>query len=104
MKKEGVLKEDELRELTKGMISSERMEKESAISWDGRNFIIRIPREMASYFDINENNRFEKNFKFTIEEKNGTIEKTFDVIQRTKPIKQTKNEKSENKKEKNNKS
>lgn len=61
----------------------------SAISWDGRNLIVRIPKEIADYLQLNETNRFQKNLQFKIEaDLNDAVKKTFDVIERTEPKKQ----------------
>lgn len=103
MKDKNVLKLDEIAELLKGIGGSDRLEKESAISWDGRNLIIRIPREIADVLKINEKNRFKKNFKFIIEEKGGKRIQTFDITERTKPIREkTRNAHTSKKSKKNN--
>ena len=88
MKDKNVLKLDEIAELLKGIGGSDRLEKESAISWDGRNLIIRIPREIADVLKINEKNRFKKNFKFIIDEKDGKRIQSFEITDRNKPIKE----------------
>lgn len=85
-----VLKEEEITELLKGTTNEERIEKESAISWDGRNLIIRIPKEIADYLKITEKNRFEKSFKFEIKLENNNVQKIFEITERTKPIKENK--------------
>ncbi len=103
MKDKNVLKPYEITELLKAVGGSDKLEKESAISWDGRNLIIRIPKEIAEILDINEKNRFKKNFKFLIDEKEGKRTLTFEITQRTKPIKEkTKNVNTDKKSKKNN--
>jgi len=99
-----VLKNEEIKELLKSISGSEKLEKESAISWDGRNLIVRIPREIADIFKIDKNNRFEKNFKFTIEEKEGKKVQSFEIVERTKPMKEKKNGNTNKKTKKNNRS
>jgi hypothetical protein len=90
MGENNVLKEEEIKELLKGTTNEERIEKESAISWDGRNLMIRIPKEIADYLKINEKNRFEKSFKFEIKIDKDNIQKTFEITERTKPVKENK--------------
>ena len=97
-----VLKTEEIKELLKSVQGSEKLEKESAISWDGRNLIIRIPREIAGIFKIDEHNRFKKNFKFTIEEKEGKRIQSFEIVERNTPIKENKNGNTNKKPKKNN--
>ena len=88
MDKNNVLRIDEISELLKGISGSDKLEKESAISWDGRNLIIRIPREISDILKINEENRFKKNFKFIIDEKDGKRIQSFEITDRNKPIKE----------------
>jgi hypothetical protein len=83
-----VLKEDEIRKLISEVSQEEVIEKESAISWDGRNLIIRIPREISDYLKIDEKNRFEKNFKFKITSIKNETRKEFEIVERTKPIRE----------------
>jgi len=85
-----VLKEDELKKLISEVNHEEVIEKESAISWDGRNLIIRLPREVADYLKLDEKNRFEKNFKFKITMNQNEKKQEFEIIKRTKPIKEKK--------------
>lgn len=92
MKVNNVLKIDEIKELLKEITSSDKFEKESAISWDGRNLIIRIPREIADILNLTQENRFKKSFKFIFDEKEGKKIQSFEIIDRTKPVKKkTKN-------------
>ena len=93
-----VLKREEITELLKDLKGSETLEKESAISWDGRNLIIRVPREIADYLKINEKNRLQKSFKFIIEDNNGERTQKFEIVERTKPIKKKKKNGISNKK------
>jgi hypothetical protein len=98
MEDKNVLKIGEIVELLKGVSGSDRLEKESAISWDGRNLIIRIPREVTDILKINEKNRFKKNFKFIIDQKEGKRIQLFEITERTKPIKEKTKNASINKK------
>lgn len=83
-----VLKKEEIAVLLKGVGSSEILEKESALSWDGRNLIVRIPKEIADVLRIDKENRFKKNFRFLIDEKEGKKTCSFEIVERTKPIKE----------------
>ena len=86
-----VLKSEEIRKLISGVDDTEVVEKESAIAWDGKNLVIRMPKEIAEYIKINKENRFEKSIKFRIENKEGIKTQTFEIVQRTKPQRKTKN-------------
>lgn len=83
-----LLKRNEIRELLKEVSGTDKFEKESAISWDNRNLIIRIPKEITDILGINEANRFKKNFKFIIDEKDGKKIYSFEIVERTKPPKE----------------
>ena len=103
MKDKSLLKVGEISELLKAISNSDRLEKESAISWDGRNLIIRIPREVSDVLRINEKNRFKRNFKFIIDQKEGKRIQGFEITERTKPIKEkTKNAVADKKTKKDN--
>jgi len=102
MVENNVLKEEEMRELLKGVNNEEVLEKESAISWDGRNLIIRIPREITDFFNIDEHNRFQKSFKFKITSNEKQTIREFDIVERTKPKKENKKNGISNKKSKKN--
>lgn len=93
-----VLKTEEIQKLISEVNREEVIEKESAISWDGRNLIIRIPREIADYLKLDEKNRFEKNFKFKITSGEKETKQEFEIVQRTKPIKEKKQNASTTKK------
>jgi hypothetical protein len=82
MIKKGVLTESEKEEFFKALGRSEIIEKEASISWDGANLLLRLPREIADYLDINEKNRLTKKIIFRIEEANGEMKKEFDVKER----------------------
>jgi len=97
-----VLKNEEIKELLKSVSGSENLEKESAISWDGRNLIIRIPKEIADKLKLDEKNRLEKSFKFNIEDKEGQRVQSFEIVERTKPIRRNKNGNTNKKSKKNN--
>ena len=95
-----VLTKKEKERLLAHISDGEIIEKEVAISWDGKNLFLRFPKEMADYLDINEKNRFTKNIKFIVEEKDGEIIKKFEVVDRTKPKRETKNKDDNEKKDK----
>ncbi len=83
---ENVLSKEEKKEVKSFIRPEEIIEGETALAWDGKNIMIRIPRDVANYFGIHEKNRFEKMILFRVREHpDGTIEKTFDIIKREKP-------------------
>jgi hypothetical protein len=85
MEKDGLTKKD-FEEVKQLIEPKETIEKEVALGWDGKNITIRLPREITSYFQITKENRLSKTFSIKIHERDrGNIEKTFDIIQRTKP-------------------
>lgn len=88
-----VLTEKEREKISSQIDIGERIEKEVSLSWDGKNLIMRFPKELADYFEVNEENRFTKNVKFFVEEKDGQIIKNFDVVERTTPKRITKDKK-----------
>ena len=59
MSEKDVLKSEEIKKLISTISDSEIIEKESAIAWDGKNLVIRLPKEIAAYLKINKENRFE---------------------------------------------
>jgi len=97
MEKDGLSKKD-FEEVKQLINPKESIEKESAFGWDGKNLTIRLPREIASYFQITKENRFDKTFLIKVNENNiGEIEKTFDIIKRTKPRRKKNAKKTANK-------
>ncbi len=87
-----VLEKGEEEELLKGLKKEETIKKEVSFSWDGSNLIVRFPKEIADFLNLNKENRFEKSIRFTVNQKeDGTIEKTFDIVDRQKPIRKMKN-------------
>ena len=73
------------RDVQKEINRFEEIEKEAILSWDGNNFLIRIPNEIIDYLGIKKEDRFKKSLLFKLkEEKDGTVKKTFDIIPRTK--------------------
>ncbi len=90
IRKKVVLKKGEKEVLKKELSNDEKIHKESALSWDGSNLLVRIPNDIANYLGLTEKNRFEKNLKFIIEEKEGKIQKLFEITDRNKPKRKTK--------------
>lgn len=89
MKELSKKEEEEVKQIFK---KTEDIEKESTLSWDGGNLVVKIPQEICDFLGINEQNRFEKSILWKIKENtDGTIEKTFDVIKRIKKRKIRKN-------------
>ena len=69
------------------------LRKNASINWDGKNFLIRIPKDIAGRFDLNQKNALKKKMLFIVETKNsGRVSKTFDIIKREEPKRITKNE------------
>lgn len=87
----GVLsKEDEVKFLGAFNAIPEKIDREVSLSWDGKNLLIRLPKDIAEYLGVNDKNRFKKKIKFVIEEKGGVVIKTFDAVDRTEPKRETK--------------
>ncbi len=98
MMEEKVLTEKEKEEMKQIISNEELIEKEAMLSWDGKsiNISLRLPKEIADYLEVNKENRFKKNILFRIRKKpDGIIEKSFDVVDRTKPKRKIKNAKKE---------
>ncbi|MEN7982611.1 MAG: hypothetical protein ABFQ65_04135 [Nanoarchaeota archaeon] len=85
MNKLGVLTHKEDLEVLKELKNDEDISKPASLSWDGKNLFVRIPKEIADFFDLNKNNRFKKKILFNVAEKNGEIKKTFDIVNRKEP-------------------
>jgi hypothetical protein len=76
----GVLSNKEEKELLQKIEGIERIEKEVSLSWDGRNLMLRLPKDISGFLELNEKNRHKKSFKFIIEAKDGKVEKKFDIV------------------------
>jgi hypothetical protein len=75
-----VLKKREIESLMKELERGEHIKKEASISWDGSNFLVRIPKEIADYLEITKNNRSSKKIRFFIHEVDGEIKKEFEIV------------------------
>lgn len=82
MKEKRVLTQKELEYISDRFDGVERIEKDASLSWDGRNLLLRLPKDIANYFKINEKNRKGKAIKFVVEEKNGIVKNSFLVVDR----------------------
>lgn len=80
----GVLKEREREKLFEEVEKGERIEKEVSFSWDGKNLVVRFPKDVADYFGVNKENRFEKYLKFIVKENEGKVDSIFEIVKRTK--------------------
>ena len=80
MNKKGVLTESEEKEFYKAIGKSEVIEKEASISWDGRNLLLRLPKEIADYLGVEEENEAKKKIVFKIKETNGKVKKECEII------------------------
>jgi hypothetical protein len=76
--------EEEMEKLVEGLDDSEKIIKEAAISWDGTNNVVRIPKEVSDFLDINEKNRKNKRMKFEIIEKNEQLTQIITIIDHEK--------------------
>ncbi len=65
----------------------EILEKTASINWDGKNFLMRIPKEIAKICNLNQKNVLKKKILFKIDI--GKMIKTFDIIKRTEPKRKT---------------
>jgi len=92
MAEEHVLTNEDAKILFRDIDNKDIIEKEASLSWDGRNIIVRIPKEISDYLNLNEENRFEKNIKFSVEINGDESKKTFDVVKRNKPKRLVKDE------------
>ena len=68
--------------LLKDSVNSEVIEKAMSFSWDGKNLVVRFPRDVAQYLKVTEKNRKEKKLLFRIVEQNNEVTKTFEVIEK----------------------
>lgn len=83
----------EVEELLKKQLSSqEDLKKIASINWDGKNFLIRIPKEIAEISGLNKDNVFEKEIKFhvAIDRTGKILNKSFDIVDRTRPKRKVK--------------
>ena len=88
--KTDVLTKEDVVYLFSGLDTSENIEVEASFSWDGRNLLVRIPKDLANFLKINQDNRFENKIKFIVSEKNGRIkEQRFEILKRLEPRKKT---------------
>ena len=92
MRKKEVLTKKEKEEI-KGIIEAhELIEKEAVLSWDGSNLFLRVPREIADYLELKEEDRFNKSILLSIKGyPDGKTEQTFRVIKRRRKIRKKKN-------------
>jgi hypothetical protein len=67
------LSKEEIDTLLRDVDHKETFEKESKISWDGTNFIARIPKEFGDFLGLTIENREDKRMVFTAEEKEGVV-------------------------------
>lgn len=71
------------KDLSKG---EERIIKDASINWDGANFLIRIPKDIARASGLTEDNVLRRKLLFLIEvDAEGNVSKTFDIIERKEP-------------------
>ena len=89
MNKLGVHKEltkREEEELLKSALGErEIIEKDVSLSWDGKNLMVRIPKEISDYLNLNKENRFKKKIRFSIIEKSEGVIQSFEVADRDQP-------------------
>lgn len=91
MKKGVLTKEDNVKILESLRGNPEEIDKNVSLSWDGKNLLLRLPKDIAEYFGVNNENRFEKKVRFIVrQKKDGTTIKEFDIINRTEPKREVK--------------
>ncbi len=73
-----VLKKEEKEEVLKALNSNEKIEREASISWDGSNFLVRIPKDIVDYLKIEKKN----NILFIVDETKEGIKKTFEITKK----------------------
>ena len=73
-----VLTKSQKEKLLQLIHGGERIEREAKVSWDGSNFLIRIPKEIADYLKIKKSDTV----VFRIEDRNGAVTKSFDLGER----------------------
>lgn len=78
--------------LEKGLVKKEKpIIKVAYINWDGGNFLIRVPKEIARISGLTKENVLKRKISFKVEigDKEEMV-KTFDIIKRTEPKRRTK--------------
>ncbi len=91
MKKGVLTKEDEEKLLESFRGNPEEIDKDVSLSWDGKNLLLRLPKDIAEYFGVNKDNRFEKKVKFIVrQQRDGKVIKEFDIIDRIEPKREVK--------------
>ena len=88
-----VLSKKEEGEIKELLNREKSIEKEATILWDGSSFSVKLPKEIADAFNINEKNRIEKSILFKLKESTNGIETSFTIVPRTKKRKLRKNDK-----------
>lgn len=90
-----VQEKKEVREFLEKELSpdGETIERTASVNWDGKNFLIRIPKEVAWASGLREENVFEKEIKFKIiiDKSGKTKEQSFFIIYRDRPKRKVKN-------------
>ncbi len=76
----GELTKIEKEKITGSIEEGEVIEKIASFSWDGKNLVVRFPKDIANFLNVNEENRKSKKLKFLVVEKNGEMTREFEVI------------------------
>ncbi len=76
----GALTKREEEKLFEEMQREEVIEKEVSFSWDGKNLVVRFPKEIAETLKVTKENRKLKKLKFTIKVDGDKATKEFSII------------------------
>lgn len=79
MTKKGVLTKEEREILEMEFSKGEKIKTSSSISYDGKNFLIRIPKDIIDYFGVTKLNRKNKKINFIVIEEENNLIKQFDI-------------------------
>ncbi len=82
----GALKKNEEEKLFKEIDDEEIIERFASFSWDGKNLVIRFPKEIADVLGVNKENRKEKKLRLLV--KVNESENSFSVVEKNE-IKKT---------------
>lgn len=78
----GALKKEEEERLFQELQKKEVIERFASFSWDGKNLVIRFPKEIADTLGVNKENRKEKKLRLLVKIDNDKIETEFSVVEK----------------------
>lgn len=74
----GVLNKKEKEALAKELKVEEQITKDASISYDGNNLVVRIPKEIGDYLEVNEKNASKKKIRFIVDKN----KREFEILDR----------------------